>query len=182
MEADRLEQVRSFLEIPGIDVILLDNMKHSELREAVALGRGKVKFEASGGVTLKNVRQIAATGVDYISVGALTHSAHAIDISLEVTHVGKLSTGHRLVADELREALGDCRMGNQLMVVEETPSTNDLAGKPKNEARPKDSSPSPSGKPPAAVNMGAMGIRTLSRPLVFRVAPAEDDHWPNRRN
>ncbi len=88
VEADRLEQVRSFLEIEGIDVILLDNMKPSEMREAVALGRQKVKFEASGGVTLKNVRQIAATGVDYISVGALTHSARAIDLALELTHVG----------------------------------------------------------------------------------------------
>ena len=88
VEADRLEQVRSFLEIEGIDIILLDNMKPSEMREAVALGRDKVKFEASGGVTLKTVRQIAATGVDYISVGALTHSARAIDISLELTHVG----------------------------------------------------------------------------------------------
>lgn len=88
VEADRLEQVRSFVEIEGIDVVLLDNMKPSEMREAVALGRGKVQFEASGGVTLKKVRQIAATGVDYISVGALTHSARAIDISLEVTHVG----------------------------------------------------------------------------------------------
>ena len=84
----RLEQVRSFLEIEGIDVILLDNMEPSEMREAVALGKGKVKFEASGGVTLKNVRRIAATGVDYISVGALTHSARAIDLSLELTHVG----------------------------------------------------------------------------------------------
>ena len=88
VEADRLEHVRSFLEIEGIDIILLDNMKPSEMREAVALGREKVKFEASGGVTLKNVRQIAATGVDYISVGALTHSARAIDMSLELTHVG----------------------------------------------------------------------------------------------
>lgn len=88
VEAERLDQVRSFLEIEGIDVILLDNMKPSEMREAVALGRKKVKFEASGGVTLKNVRQIAATGVDYISVGALTHSARAIDLSLELTHVG----------------------------------------------------------------------------------------------
>jgi nicotinate-nucleotide pyrophosphorylase (carboxylating) len=88
VEADRLEQVRSFLEIQGIDVILLDNMKPSEMREAVALGKDKVKFEASGGVTLKNVRQIAATGVDYISVGAITHSARAIDLSLELTHVG----------------------------------------------------------------------------------------------
>jgi nicotinate-nucleotide pyrophosphorylase (carboxylating) len=88
VEADRLEQVRSLLEIEGIDVILLDNMKPSEMREAVALGRDKVKLEASGGVTLKTVRQIAATGVDYISVGALTHSARAVDMSLELTHVG----------------------------------------------------------------------------------------------
>jgi nicotinate-nucleotide pyrophosphorylase (carboxylating) len=88
VEADRLEQVRSFLEIEGIDVILLDNMEPTEMREAVAAGKGKVKFEASGGITLKNVRRIAATGVDYISVGALTHSARSIDLSLELTHVG----------------------------------------------------------------------------------------------
>lgn len=88
VEAERLEQVRSFLEIEGIDVILLDNMEPSEMREAVAAGKGKVKFEASGGITLKNVRRIASTGVDYISVGALTHSARAIDLSLELTHVG----------------------------------------------------------------------------------------------
>jgi nicotinate-nucleotide pyrophosphorylase (carboxylating) len=88
VEADKLEQVRSFLEIDGIDVILLDNMEPTEMREAVAAGKGKVKFEASGGITLKNVRRIAATGVDYISVGALTHSAHSIDLSLELTHVG----------------------------------------------------------------------------------------------
>jgi nicotinate-nucleotide pyrophosphorylase (carboxylating) len=87
VEADHLEQVRAFLEIPGVDVILLDNMKVAEMREAVALGKDKVKFEASGGVTLKNVRQIAATGVDYISIGALSHSAKAIDLSLELTHV-----------------------------------------------------------------------------------------------
>jgi len=89
LEADRLEQVRTFLEIDGIDVILLDNMKPAEMREAVALGKEKgVKFEASGGVTLKNIRQIAGTGVDFVSVGALTHSATAIDFSLELTHVG----------------------------------------------------------------------------------------------
>ena len=88
VEADRLDQVRSFVEIDGIDVVLLDNMNPSEMREAVAAGKGRVKFEASGGVTLRNVRQIAATGVDYISVGALTHSARAIDLSLELTHVG----------------------------------------------------------------------------------------------
>ena len=88
VEADRLEQVRAFLEIDGIDVILLDNMAPAEMREAVALGKKKgVKFEASGGVTLKNIRQIAASGVDYVSVGALTHSAPAVDLSLELTHV-----------------------------------------------------------------------------------------------
>jgi len=88
VEADTLEQVHTFLDINGIDVILLDNMKPAQIREAIALGKGKVKFEASGGVTLKNIRQIAATGVDYISIGALTHSPRAIDFSLEITHVG----------------------------------------------------------------------------------------------
>jgi nicotinate-nucleotide pyrophosphorylase (carboxylating) len=87
IEADTLEQVRRILELPGVDVVLLDNMKPAQMREAVALGRGKVKFEASGGVTLKNIRQIAATGVDFISVGALTHSARAVDFSLELTNV-----------------------------------------------------------------------------------------------
>ncbi len=85
VEADTLEQVRTFLEIGGIDLILLDNMKPAQIREAIALGKNKVKFEASGGVTLKNIRQIAATGVDYISIGALTHSPRAIDFSLELT-------------------------------------------------------------------------------------------------
>ena len=87
VEADSLEQVHAFLEVDGIDVILLDNMKPAQIREAVALGKNKVKFEASGGVTLKNIRQIAATGVDYISIGALTHSTRAIDFSLELTPI-----------------------------------------------------------------------------------------------
>ena len=87
VEAEHLEQVRAFLEINEVDVILLDNMKRTEMREAVALRKNKVKFEASGGITLKNIRQIAATGVDYISVGALTHSAPAINLSLEIRNV-----------------------------------------------------------------------------------------------
>ena len=87
VEADTLVQVRALLEIEGVDVILLDNMRATELREAVAIGKGKVKFEASGGVSITNVRQIAATGVDFVSIGALTHSARAIDFSLELTHV-----------------------------------------------------------------------------------------------
>jgi len=87
VEADDLEQVRAFVKIEGIDVILLDNMTTAQIREAVALREDKIKFEASGGVTLKNVNRIAATGVDYISVGSVTHAARAIDIGLELTHV-----------------------------------------------------------------------------------------------
>ena len=87
LEADNLDQVRALLEIDGVEVILLDNMSAAEMREAVAIGKGKVKFEASGGIDLRNIRQIAATGVDFVSIGALTHSARAIDFSLELTHV-----------------------------------------------------------------------------------------------
>jgi len=87
VEADDLEQVRAFVEVEGIDVILLDNMTPAQIREAVALKRNNIKFEASGGITLKNVRRMAATGVDYISIGALTNSARAIDIALEMTRV-----------------------------------------------------------------------------------------------
>ncbi len=87
VEADNLDQVRALLEVPGIEVILLDNMRGTQMREAVAIGKGKVKFEASGGINLRNIRQVAATGVDFVSIGALTHSAPAIDFSLELTHV-----------------------------------------------------------------------------------------------
>jgi len=87
VEADDLEQARAFVEVDGIDVILLDNMTPAQIREAVALRRNNIKFEASGGITLKNVKRVAATGVDYISIGALTNAARAIDISLEMTHV-----------------------------------------------------------------------------------------------
>jgi len=87
VEADDLEQVRGFVEVDGIDVILLDNMTPAQIREAIALRKDNIEFEASGGITLKNVNRIAATGVDYISVGSLTHGARAIDICLEMTHV-----------------------------------------------------------------------------------------------
>jgi nicotinate-nucleotide pyrophosphorylase (carboxylating) len=87
VEADDLEQVRAFVEMDGIDVILLDNMTPAQIREAVALRRNDIKFEASGGISLKNVKRFAATGVDYISVGALTNAARAVDIGLEMTHV-----------------------------------------------------------------------------------------------
>jgi nicotinate-nucleotide pyrophosphorylase (carboxylating) len=87
VEADDLEQVRAFVELDGIDVILLDNMTPAQMREAIALRKDSIKFEASGGITLKNVNRIAATGVDYISIGSLTHAARAIDVELEMTHV-----------------------------------------------------------------------------------------------
>ena len=87
MEADTLAQVREFLGMHGIDVILLDNMSLEEMRAAadmaVSVSPG-VLLEASGGVTLETVASIAATGVDFISVGALTHSARAIDFSMEL--------------------------------------------------------------------------------------------------
>ncbi len=82
LEADTLDQVRTFLELEGIDIILLDNMSPDTMREAVALTAGRVELEASGGVNLQTVRRIAETGVDWISVGALTHSARSLDLSL----------------------------------------------------------------------------------------------------
>jgi nicotinate-nucleotide pyrophosphorylase (carboxylating) len=87
VEADDLEQARAFVELDGIDVVLLDNMPPAQIREALALRRNNIKFEASGGITLKNVKRVAATGVDYISIGALTNAAPAIDIALEMTQV-----------------------------------------------------------------------------------------------
>ena len=66
------------------EAIRLDNMSPAELREAVALAGGRAKLEASGGVSLETVGAIAETGVDAISVGALTHSARSLDVSLEV--------------------------------------------------------------------------------------------------
>jgi nicotinate-nucleotide pyrophosphorylase (carboxylating) len=84
LEADTLQQVESFLTLKGVDVILLDNMSLDDLRQAVALAGGMVPLEASGGVTLDTVAAIAATGVDYISSGALTHSARAVDFSMEL--------------------------------------------------------------------------------------------------
>lgn len=82
VEADTLEQVEQALEA-GADIILLDNMNLVQMRVAVQQARGRAETEASGGVNLANVRQIAETGVDYISIGAITHSARAVDIALD---------------------------------------------------------------------------------------------------
>ena len=68
----------------GADMLLLDNMNVADMKETVLLLRGKVRFEASGGITLENAREVAETGVDIISIGALTHSLKALDFSLEM--------------------------------------------------------------------------------------------------
>jgi nicotinate-nucleotide pyrophosphorylase (carboxylating) len=83
VEADTLEQVGKFLTLRGVDRILLDNMPPPMLNEAVAMVGGRIPVEASGGVTLASLPAIAATGVDFISIGALTHSATAMDLSLD---------------------------------------------------------------------------------------------------
>ncbi|RDI73604.1 nadC: nicotinate-nucleotide diphosphorylase (carboxylating) [Gaiella occulta] len=83
VECETLDQVREALEA-GADRILLDNMTTSQLADAVRLAAGRVELEASGGITIDTVRAVAETGVDFISIGALTHSARALDVSLEV--------------------------------------------------------------------------------------------------
>ena len=83
VECDTLVQVSEAL-AAGADAILLDNMTPDLLRDAVALVDGRARLEASGGVTLENVRAVAETGVDEISIGALTHSARSLDVSLEL--------------------------------------------------------------------------------------------------
>ncbi len=84
LEADTLKQVGNFLTLRGVDMILLDNMPPAKLREAVALVNSRVFLEASGGITLETINEVASTGVDAISCGALTHSARALDLSLEL--------------------------------------------------------------------------------------------------
>lgn len=83
VETESLEMVREALSA-GADIIMLDNMAPTMMREAVALIDGRALTEASGGITLATIRQVAETGVDFISVGALTHSAGSLDISLDL--------------------------------------------------------------------------------------------------
>lgn len=83
IEADSPAQVESFLKLRGVDKILLDNMSCAQLRKCVKLAAGRVFLEASGGITLDTIAKVAATGVDAISVGALTHSARALDLALD---------------------------------------------------------------------------------------------------
>jgi nicotinate-nucleotide pyrophosphorylase (carboxylating) len=83
VEVTSLEQLKEALSM-SVDRIMLDNMDLETIRQAVRMGAGRVPFEVSGGVSLENVRAIAATGVDFISVGALTHSSMDLDLSLEL--------------------------------------------------------------------------------------------------
>jgi nicotinate-nucleotide pyrophosphorylase (carboxylating) len=82
VECDTLDQVRAAIEA-GADEVLVDNMPLDSIREAVEMARGRATVEASGGVTIDNVRAIAETGVDFISVGALTHSPPAMNLALD---------------------------------------------------------------------------------------------------
>jgi nicotinate-nucleotide pyrophosphorylase (carboxylating) len=83
VEVDRLDQIPPILDL-GVDIILLDNMTLDEMRACVALINGRAATEASGNMTLDRVAEVARTGVDFISVGALTHSIRSIDFSLEI--------------------------------------------------------------------------------------------------
>jgi nicotinate-nucleotide pyrophosphorylase (carboxylating) len=83
IETRNLEEVRTVLETGGVDRIMLDNFSIDDLKTAVKLIDGKYKTEASGGITLETVRAYAETGVDYVSVGALTHSVKSLDLSLK---------------------------------------------------------------------------------------------------
>lgn len=87
VEVETLEQLREAIDA-GADIVMLDNMTPSEMAEAVGIVDGRALTEASGGITLYNVREVAATGVDRISVGALTHSVTGLDISLELLDMG----------------------------------------------------------------------------------------------
>ncbi len=82
VEVENLDQLKEAID-EGADIVLLDNMDIDQIREAVRIGKGKVLIEVSGGVNLENVKEIAETGVDFISVGAITHSVKGVDISLE---------------------------------------------------------------------------------------------------
>jgi nicotinate-nucleotide pyrophosphorylase (carboxylating) len=84
LEAASLEQVRAFLTLEGVDMLLLDNMNVETLREAVQIVGGKLWLEASGGITMDTINAVAATGVNAISVGALTHTVRALDLALDI--------------------------------------------------------------------------------------------------
>ncbi|MEW6446620.1 MAG: carboxylating nicotinate-nucleotide diphosphorylase [Bacillota bacterium] len=94
VEAKNLSEVEEALDA-GVDIIMLDNIPLEIMQEAVRLIGGRAAVEASGGITEENIRAVAATGVDLISVGALTHSVTALDISLDIVESGKLGNRNK---------------------------------------------------------------------------------------
>ncbi len=88
VETKNLDEVQEVMRCKNVHRIMLDNFPLAEMRKAVQLIAHRAEVEASGGITLETVRAVAETGVDFISVGALTHSVKALDISLELRHVG----------------------------------------------------------------------------------------------
>jgi nicotinate-nucleotide pyrophosphorylase (carboxylating) len=86
VECDRVSQVAEAIDA-GVELILLDNMSLDDLRESVRVARGRAKLEASGGLTLDRARDVARTGVDYLSVGALTHSAPVLDLGFDLRQI-----------------------------------------------------------------------------------------------
>lgn len=84
IETTTLSEVEEVMEISGVSRIMLDNFSINDMKTAVLMVKGRFEVEASGGITLENVRQIAETGVNFISIGALTHSFKSIDITLEI--------------------------------------------------------------------------------------------------
>ncbi|MBA7498967.1 putative nicotinate-nucleotide pyrophosphorylase [carboxylating] [subsurface metagenome] len=90
VEVESLSQLQEALEMK-VDIIMLDNMDLNTMKKAVKMVKGKVLIEASGGITLEKVREIAQTGVDLISIGSLTHSVKSLDISMEIKNVSRIS-------------------------------------------------------------------------------------------
>jgi nicotinate-nucleotide pyrophosphorylase (carboxylating) len=84
IEVDTLDQLREVLDTGLADVVLLDNMSPADMRKAVAMANRRVVFEASGGITLETIADVAASGVDYASSGWITHSAPALDVALDI--------------------------------------------------------------------------------------------------
>lgn len=84
VETRTLKEVQEVVDAGGVDIIMLDNMDVPTMRQALDLIKGKFKTEASGGITEKTLRSVAESGVDYISIGALTHSVRSLDLSLKV--------------------------------------------------------------------------------------------------
>jgi len=120
IEVKSLDELQEALQF-DVDRILLDNMDIDQMRRAVELTAGRVELEASGGVTLDSVAAIAATGVDYISVGALTHSVTALDISLEITRDSERSVQeyHDLTKEEIvaRIRHAKAELGDALVIL-----------------------------------------------------------------